>query len=325
MPLISVIIPVFNGEKTIKETIESVLNQTWSDLEIIVINDGSNDSTLGILNRLQDPRLKIFSYSNAGLAASRNRGIFLAIGKYISFIDADDVWTLDKLEAQLNALKVNPQAAVAYSWTNWIDESGQFLRPGGHIIANGNVYEQLLKRDFIESGSNVLIRTEALTEVGSFDESVKAVEDWDMWLRLAACYEFVCVPLPQILYRISPNSMSTDVLQMERSSLGVIEKALANAPQDLKIKKREIIGERYKYLTLKAIEGNLERRKGLAAVRFFLQAISNDPTWIKRTRLMSIVLFKIAIATIISPQQSQVLLSKIKSIYEKAKEGKNDL
>lgn len=323
MPLISVIIPVYNGEKTIKETIESVLNQTFSDLELIVINDGSQDGTSEIVNRIREPRLKFFSYPNAGLAASRNRGISLAVGEFISFIDADDLWTPDKLESQFNALQANSQAAVAYSWTDWIDESDHFLRPGGYILANGDVHEQLLKRDFIEGGSNVLIRAKALAEVGGFDESLNAVEDWDMWLRLAARYEFVCIPSPQILYRISPNSMSTDVWKMETASLQVLERALANAPHSLKMQKRKILGERYKYLTLKAIEGNLERRKGLVAVRFFWQAITNDPTWLQRTKLMSIILFKIAISTLISPQQAQFLLSKIKSIYGKAKKGKN--
>ncbi len=319
MPLISVIIPVYNGEKTIKDTIESVLNQTFSDLELIVINDGSQDATSEIVNRIREPRLKFFSYPNAGLAASRNRGISLAVGEFISFIDADDLWTPDKLESQFNALQVNAQAAVAYSWTDWIDESGQFLRPGGYIIANGNVYEQLLKRDFIEGGSNVLIRTQALAEVGGFDESLNAVEDWDMWLRLAARYEFASIPSPQILYRISPNSMSTDVWKMETASLQVIERAFADAPQSVKIQKRAIFGERYKYLTLKAIEGSPERRRGLTAARFFWKAIINDPTWLQRTQLMIVVLLKICIATLLTPQQAKLLLLKVKSLYSNAK------
>src|SRR4028119_812278 len=112
MSLISVIIPVYNGEKTIQETIESVLNQTFTDFELIVINDGSQDATLEIVERIQDSRLKVLSYPNAGQAASRNRGLSHASGEYISFIDADDLWTPDKLEAQLRALQDNPQAAV---------------------------------------------------------------------------------------------------------------------------------------------------------------------------------------------------------------------
>jgi glycosyltransferase involved in cell wall biosynthesis len=120
MPLISVIIPVYNGEKTIKETIEAVLNQTFSDFELIVINDGSQDSTLDIVSSIQEARIKVFSYPNAGQAISRNRGLSHACGEFIAFLDADDLWTPDKLEAQLKALQANPQAGVAYSWTAWI-------------------------------------------------------------------------------------------------------------------------------------------------------------------------------------------------------------
>ncbi|MBD1866918.1 glycosyltransferase [Cyanobacteria bacterium FACHB-471] len=321
MPLISVVIPVYNGEKTIKETVGSVLNQTFSNFELIVINDGSQDSTLEILSNISDSRLKVLSYSNAGLAASRNRGIEQASGEYISFIDADDLWTADKLEAQLKALQANPQASVAYSWTNWIDESNQFLRSGGHILASGQVYTKLLIRDFVESGSNPLIRKQALDTVGGFDGSVPGVEDWDMWLRLAARYEFVAVPSPQILYRISANSMSTNVWKMEKSSLRVIEKAFAEASQSSELDsstalKRKVLGSRYQYLTLKALEGNLERRKGLTSVRFFGMAIANDPTWLKRPKLMAIILFKIMVATLLPQYQTRKLLTSIRALRQ---------
>jgi glycosyltransferase involved in cell wall biosynthesis len=137
MPLISVIIPAYNAQKTIRETIESVLNQTFKDFEIIVIDDGSQDSTVEIVSAFSDPRLRLFSYPNAGVSATRNRGLAQANSEFISFLDADDLWTPDKLEAQLRALEANPQAAVAYSWTDYIDESSQFLHPGNHPTATG--------------------------------------------------------------------------------------------------------------------------------------------------------------------------------------------
>ncbi|MGA9380619.1 MAG: glycosyltransferase family A protein, partial [Phormidium sp.] len=137
MPLISVIIPAFNSEKTIRETIESVLHQTFSDFELIVINDGSTDAILEIVTSIKDPRIKVFSYPNTGVAASRNRGFSHSCGEFIAFLDADDLWTADKLEAQLKALQENPQAAVAYSWMDNIDESGKFFSSSFHITENG--------------------------------------------------------------------------------------------------------------------------------------------------------------------------------------------
>ena len=313
MPTISVIIPVYNGEKTIKQTIESVLNQTFRDFELLIINDGSQDATLEIIQAINDARIQAFSYPNSGVSASRNRALTKAKGEFISFIDADDLWTPNKLELQLKALQDNPQAAVAYSWSDWIDESGQFLRSGGHITVNGKAYEKLLLRDFIESGSNPLIRKQALDEVGYFEQSVTPAEDWDMWLRLAARYEFVTVEVPQILYRISPNSASFNIVKMEAGSLKVIERVFAQAPESLQDLKRETLASRYNYLTFKALEGNLDRKNGLTAARFLIQALKHDLALLGRTKIMVIVVVKIATAIFLPPQLTLKLLNTVKN------------
>lgn len=317
MPLISVVIPVYNGEKTIRDTIESVLNQTFLDLELIVINDGSQDSTLDIVASIQDPRLEVFSYPNAGLSASRNRGIDHASGEFISFLDADDLWTPDKLEAQLKALQANPQAAVAYSWTNSIDESGKYLRRGCHITATGDVYKQLLVCNFLENGSNPLICRQALTAVGKFDESVNAAADRDMYLRLASRYHFVAVPSPQILYRVSTNSMSSNVLAQEKASLQVIERAFKQAPESLQYLKKSCLADIYTYLTFKALAVPSGRERGLAAARYFWYAVRNDSSVLRRRQTMLRVLFKIAILVLLPSRQSQVVLTKAKSLFGK--------
>jgi len=317
MPLISVIIPVYNGEKTIQQTIESVLKQSFYDFELIVINDGSQDGTLSVINNIQDQRIKVFSYPNAGQPASRNRGISLAVGDYISFIDADDIWKPDKLEAQLKALQDNPQAAVAYSWTEWIDESGQLLGRGSYITENGDVFTQLVLNDFVANGSNPLIRRQVFTTVGEFDESLTNAHDWDMWLRIAAKYQFVAVPSPQILYRKSAGSMSANVWGMEASSLRVIEKAFAQTPTSLQELKHKSIGNRYKYLTYKSLEGNLERKKGLAAVKFLCKAIQYDPSMLLRFKVISIVSLKIIVAILLPPRSAQESLSTVKQFYRK--------
>lgn len=311
MPTISVIIPVYNGESTIKETIESVLNQSLADFELIIINDASQDSTLAIINQITDSRIRVFSYQNSGVSASRNRGLDKAQGEFISFLDADDLWTPDKLEKQLKALQNNPQAALAYSWTDWIDESGQFLRAGGHITVNGVAYDKLLVRDFIESGSNPLIRKQALDKVGGFDSLLTHGEDWEMWLRIAICYEFVTVPSPQILYRVYPESASFDVLKMEAGSLAIIERVFAQKPE-LAYLKRETLASRYKYLTFKALEGTLERKNGLIATRFLWETLKQDLSLFRQTKLMLIILVKIAIAILLPPQLTLKLLNTLK-------------
>ncbi len=314
MPKISVVIPAYNAAKTIKETIQSVLNQTFTDLELIIINDGSQDATLEIVERIPDPRIRLFSYPNAGPTVSRNRGILHAVGDYISFIDADDLWTPDKLESQFNALQTNPQAAVAYSWTNSIDERGKLLRRGFYVQLNGDVYKTLLVINFLENGSNPLIRRTALVEMGGFEESLTHGEDWDMWLRLASSYDFVAVPSPQVLYRISPGSASFNIFKQEEGCLIMIERAFTQVPESLQNLKRLTLANLYKYLTSKALEGIPSRANSLAAARFIGLALRNDPSLLG-TRVLGKVLFKIALTLMLPSQQTQRLLTKFNRIF----------
>jgi glycosyltransferase involved in cell wall biosynthesis len=293
MVLISVVIPVYNGEKTIQQTINSVLNQTFKDWELIIIDDGSQDSTVKIIREIEDSRIRIFSYDNGGLALSRNRGIDHAEGEYITFLDADDLWTPDKLEAQFQALQENPEAMVAYSWTDYIDESSQFLHSGRHITINGNIYQHLLVNNFLENGSNPLIRKQALNQVGEFDTSLKAGEDWDMWLRLAAHYQFVAVPLPQILYRVSTGSMSSQIKNQERECLKVIEKAFKSAPESQQNLKCLSLSNLYKYLTFKAIEDSPSRQNAGIAAYCLWQYCKYKPELLLNPKIIMSVTIKI--------------------------------
>ncbi len=279
MPQISVIIPSYNTEKTIRETIESVLNQTFPDFELIVINDGSTDSTLDIIASITDPRLKVFSYPNSGVSISRNRGFSHSSGEFITFLDADDLWTPDKLEAQLKALQENPKTAVAYSWTAEIDEIGQHLGTGCDFTKSGDVYESLLLVNFLASGSNPLIRRQALMEVGGFEQSLTPAEDWHMYLRLAARYHFIAVPYPHVLYRKSPSSASCNLSKLEAACLRVLERAYSHAPESIHYLnlKRLSFGFVYKILIQKAFEGPPGRHKGLKAAKLLWNYIRKDP------------------------------------------------
>ncbi|MBV6624297.1 MAG: glycosyltransferase [Rivularia sp. (in: Bacteria)] len=314
-PLISVIIPVYNGEKTIRQTIESVLNQTYTNLELIVINDGSRDLTLNVICSIKDYRLKVFSYDNAGVCMSRNRGIERARGQFISFLNADDTWTRDKLEAQLKALEANPQASVAYSWVDYIDEYGEFIRDGNHITINGDAYEQLLIQNVLENGSNPLIRRQALINTGTFNELLTLAEDWDMWLRLAKRYDFVTVPRPQVLYRASSRSVSTNVLKMEKACLKFIEQAYNCAPKSLQKLKRKSLASLYHYLTFKSLESPSGQKNGAIAIKFLANAIWNDLSVIIQWQTMSEALFKICMVFLLPPQQYQILKIKLKTRF----------
>jgi len=312
------VIPVYNGEKTIQETIASVFDQTFSDFELLVIDDGSLDSTIDILASNKDPRLKVFTQPHNGVAASRNYGISQAQGDFIAFLDADDLWTPDKLDAQMKALEENPQAAVAHSWTDFIDKSGQFLHPGLHIKADGDVYARLLAINFLESGSNPLIRREALIEVGGFEGSIEGFEDWDMWLRLAKNHHFVTVPIPQILYRRTASSLSSNVLKQEVVALKAIKLAFSRAPKSLQHLKTHSYAWAYKYLAFRALDGPSGRREGFIAMKFLLKAIRNYPALLTQARFMSSFFFKIAVTVILPPRQAEIFLHKVNNLIKKS-------
>ncbi len=307
MPTISVVIPVYNGAKTIRETIASVLAQSFEDLEVLVINDGSTDETGEIVQRIADPRLKLLNYPNAGLAASRNRGIHRAKGEYISFIDADDLWTPDKLAAQYQALQEHPQAQVAYSWTDWIDLDDRLIRPAARLSFEGRVYEYLVLLDFLGCGSNPLIRREFLLHVGGFDESLPAAEDWDLWIRLAAQGEFVCVRSPQILYRQVPNSMSRHTKRQGNAGLRVIAKTFAAAPPNLQYLKPRSLANFHRGMLYRSLMSGLNQTRAIAALGHLLQSIRYDPTFL-RARVLLKVIIQIGLGLLLPPQLSHRLI-----------------
>ncbi len=309
MPKISVVIPAYNAQSTILETIDSVLQQNFSDFELIVINDGSTDKTLELLTSIKDARVKIYSYPNGGLPAARNRGIFRSVGEFISFIDADDLWTPDKLELQLQALQKNPQAGVAYSWTICMGNNGNSFHPGVAETFQGNVYSNLLSGNFIASGSNVLIRKEAIDSVGYFDESLKSCEDWDYWLRLAPKWDFVVVPKAQILYRLSSGAMSSKLDVMEKYQTLVLERAFESAPSQLQYLKKQ--GFAYIYLFMTRLYLSRDNSSGAIneATKKLAQAISLSPK-ILLSREAQVLSIKLILFRILSPKIAYRILNQ---------------
>ncbi|PPS43390.1 glycosyltransferase [Chroococcidiopsis sp. TS-821] len=249
MPKVTVIVPAYNAERTIVAAIASVQQQSFGDWELIVIDDGSCDRTVELLSRVQEPRMQVYRYANAGVSVARNRGIARAQGEYIAFLDADDLWRQDKLECQVAALEQHANAAVAYSWTCVMNESATMIHPASPVWYEGNVYSQLLVRNFLLCGSNPLVRRHALERVGGFDATLTHGEDWELFVRLAKLVEFVVVPAAQVFYRQSPTSASAQVALMETRLLAVIDSVFAAAPPHLQSLKNQNLAHLYQYLT----------------------------------------------------------------------------
>jgi len=260
-PRVSVVIPVWNGERTIAATLDSVLAQTVRDIEVLVIDDGSTDGTAAIVSKSADSRVALHRFENRGLAASRNRGMRLARGEFIAFVDADDLWRPERLARQLEALDAAPTAALAYSFTDCIDEGGTVVGPGSYIVAEGRVYERLLVWNFLDNGSSMIARRDALLASGGFDETLPAAEDWDLWLRIAWHHEFACVPHADVLYRLSPGAMSSRIGRQESACELVFARALdriAPGPQRDRLG-REGRGNLARYFTGRALTAEAPR------------------------------------------------------------------
>ncbi len=314
-PTISIVVPAYNAEKTILETIISVQNQSFSDFELIIINDGSTDKTLEIINTkaLDDSRIRIFSYENGGLPVARNRGIALARGKFIAFLDADDLWTPDKLELQILALQRNSAAGLAYSWTYFMDNQGKSFHTSEPTFFEGYVLKDLLLQNFLCNGSNPLIRRSIIEAVGDFNPDLHSAEDWDYWLRVAACSEFALVPKAQIFYRQSSTSMSSKVERMENYQIKVIERAFELAPQELKKLKNKSLSYIYQYsakLYLEKDFGISNLNNSIVKLSKSIQLYPKSILFLNTQKLM----MKLILLNLLPPKLAKNLLRKISQL-----------
>ncbi len=213
-PLVSVVIPAFNNAPTIGETLQTVREQTYRPLEIIVVDDGSTDTTAEIVSAhmLRDPRIRLIRQGNSGVAAARNRGVAESAGDFIAFLDADDLWRPAKIARQMEALgRCGEDTAVVYAWSCLIDEDDRILASGGHQVLEGDVFAAMCRRDFIGHGSAALVRKSAFLAVGGCDSSlcaggVRAGDDTRLHLALAERYRFALAPEELVGYRLRRGS-----------------------------------------------------------------------------------------------------------------------
>jgi glycosyltransferase involved in cell wall biosynthesis len=221
---VSVIIPTHNRAHIIPQTIDSVLAQTFRDVEIIVIDDGSTDDTPAVLQHRYGEKITCIRIQNSGLPAARNTGIRAARGRYIAFIDDDDVWVQDKLALQTALMCANQSLGMVYCGCYIMDADGTVIsetRP----LKRGALFEDLLRsNDIVGSASAVLVASGVFSRAGCFDETLVACEDWDLWIRIARDYPIDFVDQPLVKLRRHPNTMQHNLLNMERATFAVLDK-----------------------------------------------------------------------------------------------------
>ena len=231
-PLVSVVIPTFNSVAYIEEALHSVVNQSYKNIEIIVVDDSSTDTTLAIvINKSKDePRLRYYSIPHSGRpAVPRNFGIKQAKGEYVAFLDSDDVWVRNKLELQIDALTKNPLYALVYSMSITFGSVDIFspyyeVLPLLHKVARNR--NELIAKGNCISTSSILIRKSLLEKVGAFDEDAElsAIEDYDLWLRLGEYTNYLFIPRILVYYRIHSTQIS-DSWEIKQQRLDVLAKS----------------------------------------------------------------------------------------------------
>jgi glycosyltransferase involved in cell wall biosynthesis len=211
-PRVTVLMTVFNGERHLREAVDSVLGQSFRDFELLIIDDGSTDGTAALLTTISDPRVRRTRHAeNVGLMRSLNHGLALARGELIARHDADDVSEPDRLARQVAFLDANPSVALVGAWYRKIDESGASLGertlPVGHDQIRWALHFYC---PFVHSA--VVFRTSAVRDAGGYDEALTFAEDYDLWSRLATVHRVANLPEPLVRYRVGSTTLTATVV-----------------------------------------------------------------------------------------------------------------
>lgn len=251
MALVSVIIPAYNAAETLRETVESALSQTYKDIEIIIVDDGSKDRTLQIAHELaaNHPNIVVITQKNTGVAAARNTAIAASRGYYIAPLDADDLWHPQRIEMHVKAIEdAGGKTAVAYS-------PFLIMKKDGHVVGrsyvfpySGRVFERQISRNLVGNGSGFLATKAAIIDVGGYSSDLQhkgaqGCEDLLIQLELAKKYDYVSVPYYLIGYRVYEGNMSSNIPRMLRSYLLVHSHFEEICPEQRDLLRRMRIGK----------------------------------------------------------------------------------
>ncbi len=282
---VSVIIPLYNAEKYIGRTLQSVLSQTYDNLEIIIVDDESPDNSVKICEQFSDSRIQILHQKNRGLPGSRNTGIRHASGDYIAFIDADDIWLPEKLAKHIAHLESHPDVGVSFSRSAFIDETDKPLGVFQITKLQDITPLDILCRSPIGNGSAAVFRKAVFEDIKFkenlygyvedyyFDDTFTLSEDIECWIRIAiqTNWKFAGLAQPLTLYRINSNGLSANLQQMINYREKVFEKAFSYAPEKMARWLKPARAYHLRYVARRAITIN----KGIFALKLMCRSIAN--------------------------------------------------
>ncbi|MGH7832308.1 MAG: glycosyltransferase family 2 protein [Candidatus Binatia bacterium] len=226
-PLVSVVIPTWNRAEMVREAVDSVLSQNYQEFEIIVVDDGSDDGTRAQLERY-GAAVRVISQSRAGPAAARNTGVHSSRGKYLAFLDSDDLWLPEKLEAQVEFLESSPQFRICQTEEIWVRRGVRVNPKKRHRKPSGDVFRASLALCLVSPSAAMMTRN-LFDEMGGFDERLPVCEDYDLWLRIAARHQIALIDRFLVVKRGGhENQLSRSTWGMDRFRVFALEKLLAS-------------------------------------------------------------------------------------------------
>ncbi|HEX2853334.1 MAG TPA: glycosyltransferase family A protein [Opitutaceae bacterium] len=297
-PAVSVVIPTYRHAAYVEETLRSVFAQTFSDFEVIVINDGSPDNTAAVLRPwVESGRIRYHEQPNAGQSATRNRAIELARGEFIALLDDDDLWPPDKLAWQVESLRRNPRAVLCYGYAQTFGMEQNYRLPAA-AGPQGAVGEEFLRGNPISSPGQVLLRAQTVRELRGFDPAIRGTEDWDLWIRLGRTGEFVYEDRCSLLYRLQSQNASQNAPKMFHAGLQVLHKHLGRTPLNARwrlwLQTRGFVGRFSSMIAFgQAFEAASAGNRSLAlsrlagAVRFFPPLLGTRRFWSALARCLA--------------------------------------
>ncbi len=287
-PAVSILMPVYNGAAYVGQAIESALAQSYPDFELIIVNDGSTDNSAEMIRPyLADPRIIYFERPNGGVAAARNAAIRIAKGRYIGFLDQDDLWLPEKLNLQVQYLDDHPDVGLVHASQSYIDSDGQHTRlpfDDGFAKVSGWCFRDLFIRNRI-AVLTVLARKSALDSVGPLNETIPGGDDYEMWMRISK--HFPIGHLDQVLahYRTHGSNVSNDNFRMTRTDLGAIQSILRRYPEARKELGADVVDARLFELNYQLGGWYMWKAQDHASARHhYWQAIRARPFYLKSYR-----------------------------------------
>lgn len=282
-PRVTVVIPAYNAARTVAATVQSVLNQSVDDLEVLIVDDGSTDSTSSIIKALPDPRVRLVQQNNRGVAAARNVGVNEARGKYIAFLDSDDLWRHYKLERQLGFMD-RERARATQTAVLYVNQDLQTLYTGPCPPYKDAFLETLLFRHLPAFPSTLVLERGLIDKIGFFDETLPILEDWEFAVRLARHGELHNVNEFLTLYRIHPGNRSRDLDLHLAPGFKVLDALFEDPelPDRIRVQRDRVYAAMFTMFSGGALRAGQYRE----CLRWALRAIRKHPSSLRRIAAM---------------------------------------